>query len=263
MPIFYCISDVHGFYDEMKVALDEAGFDENNPEHWLVGCGDYMDRGTQPIQVMRYLHNLPRKILIKGNHEQLLVDCCYRGQAFSHDLSNGTADTIWNIAYTPGYIEDFPEMCDYALKRTKPFRDSMVNYLETKNYIFVHSWIPVINKDGLPAYYTRNRDFDFNPDWRDASQKDWDDATWGDPFDMAARGLNQTGKAIVFGHWHCSTGWAKAEGRSEFGEDAKFDPYYGDGFIAIDACTAHTHKVNVLVLEDEFLEGNNGDSETY
>jgi hypothetical protein len=61
-------------------------------------------------------------------------------------------------------------------------------------------------------------------------------------------------KTVVFGHWHCSTGWAKAEGCSEFDEDAKFEPYYGDGFIAIDACTAHSGKVNVLVLEDEFLE---------
>ena len=257
MPKFFVISDVHGFYDEMKKALDEAGFDENDPNHWLIGCGDYFDRGPNPIGVMKYLHNLPRKILARGNHEKLLVDCCHRGEAWTHDVSNGTARTIWDIA--SGHITDFPEMCDYTLKRTKPFRDSMVNYFETKNYIFVHSWIPAINKDGKPAHYTRGRSFDFNPDWRNTGQKEWDDATWGNPFDMAARGLNQTGKTIVFGHWHASAGWAEAEGRSEFSSDAKFDPYYGDGFIAIDACTAHTHKVNVLVLEDEFLEGNNGD----
>ena len=253
MPKFFVMSDIHGFYDEMIKALNEAGFDENNPEHWVITCGDHFDRGSKPLQVMRYLHNLPRKVLVKGNHEQLLVDCCYRGQAYSHDVSNGTAHTIWNIAYTPGYIEDFAEMCDYALKRTKFFRDSMVNYFETKNHIFVHSWIPVINKDGLPAHYTRGRNFEFNPNWRNASQKEWSDAMWGNPFDMAARGLLPD-KTIVFGHWHCSTGWANKEGYSEFGKDAKFDPYYGDGFIAIDACTAHSGKVNVIIIEDEFLE---------
>ena len=253
MSKFFVISDVHGFYNEMKKALDEAGFDENNPEHYVVGLGDFFDRGPDPIKVMKYLHNLPRKILIKGNHEQLLVNCCYRGQAYSHDISNGTANTIWDIAYTPGYIEDFAEMCDYTLNRTKPFRDSMVNYFETKNYIFVHSWVPIINKDGLPAHYTKGRSFDFNPDWRNANQEEWDDAMWGNPFDMAARGLLPD-KTIIFGHWHCSAGWAETEGRSEFGTDAKFDPYYGDGFISIDACTAHTRKVNVLVIEDKFLE---------
>ena len=48
-----------------------------------------------------------------------------------------------------------------------------------------------------------------------------------------------------------SAGWARAEGRSEFGEDAKFEPYYGDGYIAIDGMTAISHKVNILVIEDE------------
>jgi hypothetical protein len=70
---------------------------------------------------------------------------------------------------------------------------------------------------------------------------------------MAEQGLLPD-KTIVFGHWHCSTGWAKAENRSEFGDDAKFDPYYGDGFIGIDACTVRSGKCNVIVIEDEFLE---------
>jgi hypothetical protein len=41
---------------------------------------------------------------------------------------------------------------------------------------------------------------------------------------------------------------------SEFEEDAIWDPYYANGIIAIDGCTAHTGKVNVLVLEDEFID---------
>lgn len=170
-----------------------------------------------------------------------------------HDISNGTAKTIFHL----GYGHEFDDMCKYTLTKIRPFVNDMANYFETKNYIFVHSWIPVINKDGLPAHYTRNRKFEFNPDWRNASQKDWDAAMWGNPFDMADRGF-MPDKTIVFGHWHCSTGWANAEGRSEFEDDAKFDPYYGDGFIGIDACTAHSGKCNVIVIEDEFLEGANG-----
>lgn len=249
MPKLFVVSDVHGYYDEFKIALDDAGFDQNNPDHWLIGLGDYMDRGRQPKQVMQYLRNLPQKVLIRGNHEKLILDCCYRGDVYMHDISNGTAQTIIDFSAND-YI---PEACDYVLPRIKAYYNEMVNYFETEHYIFVHSWIPVISKDNLPAHYTRGRLFEFNPDWRDANQKDWDAATWGNPFDMADNGLNQTGKTIVFGHWHCSTGWAKAEGREEFGDDAKFDPYFGDGFIAVDACTAYSGKVNVLVLEDEFI----------
>jgi hypothetical protein len=82
---------------------------------------------------------------------------------------------------------------------------------------------------------------------------------WGNPFAMAERGLLPD-KIIVFGHWHCSTGWAKEEGLSEFGDDAKWDIYRNEDkkIIGIDRCTAHTGKVNVLVIEDNFLskEGN-------
>lgn len=252
MPKFFVTSDIHSYYDELIVALKGAGFDENNENHYLVVCGDCFDRGPDSARVLKYLQNLPRKVLIKGNHEQLLLDCCKRGYPSQHDMSNGTARTIFHLGY--GY--EFDDMCEYTLIKIRPFIDGMVNYFETKNYIFVHSWIPVINKDGLPAHYTRNRKFEFNPDWRNASQEEWDEATWGNPFDMVERGLLPE-KTVVFGHWHCSTGWAKSEGRSEFGDDAKFDPYYGDGFIGIDACTAHSGKCNVIVIEED---DNNGDN---
>ena len=252
MPKFFVTSDIHSYYDELMVALDNAGFDEDNEDHYLVVCGDCFDRGPDSAKVWKYLKDLPRKILVKGNHEQLLVDCCRRGYPEAHDIHNGTAKTIWHL----GYGLEFEDMCQYTLTKIRPFINGMVNYFETKNYIFVHGWIPVINMDGLPAHYTRNRKFEFNPNWREASQKEWDEAMWGNPFDMVERGL-MPNKTVVFGHWHCSTGWARAEGRSEFEVDAKFDPYYGDGFISIDACTAHSRKCNVIVIEDEFLEDEN------
>lgn len=251
MPKLFCISDIHSYYNEMKKALDDAGFDPENEEHWLVSLGDEWDRGPDSVKVMKYLMSLPRKFLIKGNHTQLFVDLCEREYPYSYDKSNGTLRTVWQL----GLSDDFFEACRIALGRAQNLLDSHINYLETKKYIFVHSFIPLINKDGLPAHYTRDRQFEFNPDWRNASQEDWDEAMWGNPFDLASKGFNQTGKVLVFGHWHSSTGWAKEEGRSEFGEDARFDPYFGGGFISIDACTAHTGKCNVVVLEDEFLEG--------
>lgn len=248
MPKFFIMSDIHGFYDEMKLALDEAGFDPNNEDHWIITCGDHFDRGPKPAEVMRYLKNIPRTILIKGNHEQLLMDCIDRGYAESHDFHNGTAKTI--IDLSPN-AELFGEACATAYLKVKDFIGIMVDYAETKNYIFVHSWVPLINKDELPPYYTKDRQFEFNPNWRSATEKEWQDACWGNPYELADQGLLPD-KTIVFGHWHCSTGWAKAEGRSKFGNDAKFEPYYGDGFISIDACTAHSGKCNVIVLEDEF-----------
>jgi hypothetical protein len=80
---------------------------------------------------------------------------------------------------------------------------------------------------------------------------------WGNPFDRAQSGLNETDKTIVFGHWHCSAGHSiNSHGKlTEFGPDACWDIYHNkeQKIIGIDKCTAHTGEVNVLVLEDEFI----------
>ena len=248
---FVIVSDVHGFYDEMMDALDKVKF---NPEtDFLISCGDEWDRGNQPIEVMNFFDSLKRKAIIKGNHIQLFDELCLRGYPEFYDRSNGTLDTVKILGKYP-LDREFDLCCERASNKTKRYRNSLVNYFETKNYIFVHSWIPAINKDRLPAHYTYGRSFDFNPDWRNATQKEWDDAMWGNPFDMAEQGLNQTGKTIVFGHWATEHKLAAVEGREEFGANAKFDIYYEDGIIGIDACTAYSGKVNVLVLEDELLD---------
>lgn len=132
----------------------------------------------------------------------------------------------------------------------------MVNYFETQKYIFVHSWIPTRKKDKPhPAdkWITLTTD-KWMEDWRNANDVEFESAMWGNPFKMADQGLNKTGKIIVFGHFHTSYQWSKDGKCSEFGEDAIFNPYFGKDFIALDACTAYTNKVNVVVLEDDFLE---------
>lgn len=250
MPKLFVISDVHGYYYEMLDALDAAGFDPTNENHWVVSCGDHFDRGPCPEDVMTYLTLLPRKVLIFGNHEGLLMECINRGYGLSHDFSNGTVQTILDMAPN---AQPFYVACAVADERVKNFIGSMVNYFETKNYIFVHSWVPLNCDDDWPPYYVRNRKFSKMEDWREANDVEWEDARWGNPFTLAEQGLLPD-KTLVMGHWHCSAGWAKLEGRSEFGDDAKFEPFYGDGFIAIDACTARSGKVNCLVIEDEFLE---------
>ena len=234
---FYVISDVHGFYDEMIAALNEAGFDKDNPEHFLISLGDTMDRGRQPIEVMNYLQSVPNKVLIKGNHEQLIIDACQRGYCLSHDVSNGTYLTIADIGgMGEGRSEE--ECCARTLARIGSFIDQMVPYFETKNYVFTHGWLPL-----------------WIENWRKARTKDWDDAAWENGM-MCALSGDTIEKTVVCGHYHTSWGRAHIDHEGEeFGKDADFSPYYYlPACIAIDACTAYSGKVNVLVIEDEFLE---------
>ncbi len=250
----FCCSDIHSYYEPLIEALNAAGFDPNNEDHYLLVCGDCFDRGPDSGLLLHYLMSLDRKILVKGNHDLLLDECCKREFPYRHDISNGTKRTIDDIG---GAGEGYPfdTCCQRTWNKTAAYRNLLVNYFETENYIFVHSWIPTkihYEGDGKP-WYINGKAHSYNEDWRDATEMEWEEAMWGNPFEMGEQGLNKTGKTIVFGHWHCSRGWAKAEGRSEFDVDAKFEPYVGDDFIAIDTCTAYTKRVNVLVLEDTFL----------
>ena len=98
MTKYFVIADVHGFYDEMIDGLNKAGFDKINPNHVLISLGDAMDRGPKPLEVVEYLVNLPRKILIRGNHEDLLQELFNGRSLCSCDITNGTFNTIRMLA---------------------------------------------------------------------------------------------------------------------------------------------------------------------
>lgn len=239
----FVVSDIHSFYTPLKKALDEKGFDPTNENHWLIVCGDAFDRGGESEEVLHFLMSLERKILIKGNHDILLEDLCLREAPCMHDYSNGTIKTLEDLG-DMGMGYSFEWCCQNAWNKTAAYRDLLVNYFETKNYIFVHSWIPTINQPFIS--------YDCN--WRKATDDRWEAAMWVNPFDMAISGLNQSGKTIIFGHWHCSAGHKMLGHCKDEFKYAMWEPCFMNDAIGIDRCTAHTGEVNVLVLEDEFLE---------
>ena len=258
MKLFVC-SDIHSAYTPWMKALDEAGFDPNDDNHKIILCGDLFDRMDGSVEVYKFAMDMIKKdklTYIVGNHEHLLMQCLERGYPYSNDFSNGTYKTICDLGEAGKGIP-FDECCVIAGEKLRPLFENMVNYWESANYIFVHSFIPVNSEDGLPIYYVHpDRKFSKIEDWRNADYAQWQNATWGNPFQLVKHGLLPD-KILTFGHWHCSTGWAEKEGISEFGEDAKFDAFYGDGYIALDSCVAHSGKINVVVIEDDLLEENN------
>lgn len=245
--LFAC-SDIHSAYTPWMEALNKAGFNKNNPRHKIVLCGDLFDRMDESLLAYDFVMDMLEKdklIYILGNHESLLQDCIERGYPVRHDWSNGTAKSIIDLA---PHAENFYDACAVVHEKMKPLLKQAVNYFETKNYIFVHSWIALKCNDDLPVYYTNNRKFEFNLDWRHAHYSEWEQARWGNPFELAKQGFLPE-KTVVFGHWH-----TYGQRPSDYEGEDLFDPIYGDGYIGIDATTALSGKVNVVVLDDEFLE---------
>ena len=262
---YYVVADVHGFYDELVSALTEKGYFEDTSPHKLIVCGDLFDRGKGAEKLQNFIVDLIDReevILIRGNHEDLLeefVENIYRyldfGVQYTHHHSNGTVNTVLQLTgLTLTKATMYPARAQALMRHTplyKKILPAMRNYFETEHYVFVHGWIPCY---GVGSGRTPNRYIPMDEDWRNASEEDWGDCRWYNGMDAAYQGITEPYKTIVCGHWHCSYGHSRYQGNGdEFGESADFSPYIAEGIIAIDGCTAFSHKVNCIVIEDEEL----------
>lgn len=258
---YYVVADIHGFYDLMIAALTERGYFADTGPHKLIICGDLFDRGSQCMQLQDFVYGLLRRdevILIRGNHEDLLEDYVdnlpyyveYDWRADHHRI-NGTVQTVLNFTgSTDTDLVVRPQAVAAAMKHTAVFKNilpAMRDYFETKNYIFVHGWIPsTMLKLGKSERYL------FNPDWRCAGPQEWESARWYNGMTAARQGDFEPFKMIICGHVHTSYGHFHYENKGpEYGEGADFSPYYAEGVIAIDGAAADSGRVNCIVIEDD------------
>jgi len=262
MKKYYVVSDIHSFYKELRFALKEAGFDRKNKDHILIICGDIFDRGPDTIKVFNYIKSVPknRRILIKGNHESLYNELLNKPYPEQHDYSNKTVDTFCHIAGVEvDYYRDVEWKQIVEKVKSSPITKFInskewLNYYELGNYVFVHSFIPteVLEFD----FWGDPKKSAYNPNWRNASNYEWESARWGSPWKQYLDGLfdkeKENGKILVCGHWHTSD-FHKYLG-SDFAGANRHDIYYGDNIIAIDGGVwrkngEYYHPQNVLVIE--------------
>ncbi len=257
---YFVVSDVHSYFNLLIKALKEAGFDENDQSHKLIICGDAFDRGDGSKLLEEYIVKLFSKdklVYIKGNHEELAMNFLMQSELIlrtkeyamkTHHYFNGTIETFSQLTDMTlnGMVVSPTTFLDRALKT--PYVSTIipkaVDYFETKNHIFVHGYIPchVRFKQFVGEYYS------YNENWRNADEDEWHKARWLNGMNCWKQGVVEMGKAIVCGHFHCSYGhYAYGDAKSEF---SNFEPFIRDGIKAIDAATAYSGKINVLVIED-------------
>ncbi len=258
---YFVTSDIHSFCDELLVALDEARFDVDNPEHVLVIAGDLFDRGPKTVELFNYLMSIPegRLVLIEGNHELLFRSLVNKAIPHDYDFSNGTVQSFCHIAGVPyddvlswycsayyGFDDETESGNVWDRVRRKVKRSAIgrfalresnfKKFFEIGDYIIVHAFIPAV-PDGL--------------DWRTDKNADWEKAEWDCPYALYDSGKFKRemaiGKTLICGHWHASDFHSHYEGAPYMGD---FTPYCGRHLIALDACTAHTKMCNVIVIDD-------------
>ena len=233
---YFIISDIHGYYSVLKEELDKQGFDKYKDT--LISLGDNFDRGDENWEMYRFLSTLPNVILIRGNHEDCLVDMIQRGYPEGHDEHNKTINTA--IEIMKHY--DLTNYYDIqALMNTEFYRwltsDIWKDYIEFDNLILTHSTIPNTN---FPTFK---------------------DSRWANPI------INRVNnKILICGHWFAYL--AKKEYNKDVDRDDEialycginlpehklkyfYEPYIDKDLIMIDACTPLTKKCNVLVYDDK------------
>ena len=99
---YYVVSDIHGYYTQMKSALEKAGFFSDTTPHKLIMLGDLFDRGHEAKQLQQFILEQMEQdkiILIRGNHEDLFVELVTTdaGMPYSYHKSNGTYDTALQL----------------------------------------------------------------------------------------------------------------------------------------------------------------------
>lgn len=248
------VSDIHGNLDKLQIALKEAHFKPHKDT--LVSLGDPFDRGTQNLEVLKFLMSLPNRILVAGNHDLRLKYILLGADGFNrYDHMNGLDETLYDLCnhdkiYGSGALI-------YALKNSAKYRDNYrllrryfdecVYGLEWKDLIAVHGWIPTIEvQEGNKVYRV------FDPQWRTAGDYEWYDATWADTKEYIKRNLFPE-KRMVIGHWHAYDLSVMYQGNTVTAyETTTNDAFETKEFIAIDGCTAAPDgKVNTYIYESK------------
>ena len=247
---YFCVADVHSFYTEMRRALSEQGYDENNPSHIFVSLGDLFDRGPESKECLEFVNSIPRerKILIRGNHEVLMRQMVFGGNwPRGIDKHNGTWKTACDLTGV-----DKAEVMEKMRKNSefwKYYHDTEY-YRVVGDYILTHAWVPFDILHGFDS--KTGKDFFLKKamsvkEWDIIDDYDWDNRfTWMNGMELWKEGVRIEGKTIICGHWNTSWGWKEIRHKcnSFYDVDAIHEPFIDEGIVALDACTVVSKKVN-------------------
>jgi len=136
----YAIADLHGRLDILEAALAAIEADAKRPGT-IVFLGDYVDRGPQSKQIIDRLMAGPSPgwtwICLKGNHEDIMVQC-----------ASGKADLGWWIVNGGGatlisYGQKVGEIADRAIVPVEhlDWLDGLPMICVTQHRVFVHAGV--------------------------------------------------------------------------------------------------------------------------
>jgi serine/threonine protein phosphatase 1 len=155
--LVYAVGDIHGCYDLMTGLLAQIVTDADrasNRRPIVIFCGDYVDRGPDSAKVVEALVWLQKRTdlevrLLKGNHEQALLDFLERPEKAGPWIAYGGAATLSSYgveppsadADEPGYIQARDQLLEKMPSSHLRLLQHLELMLSVGDYAFVHAGV--------------------------------------------------------------------------------------------------------------------------
>jgi serine/threonine protein phosphatase 1 len=150
----YAVGDIHGRLDllgQLLSRVDADMADRPVTRPIFVFLGDYIDRGPSSRETIDRLlqrRELNECVFLKGNHEQLVVDCLNNPRVFHHWLRLGGVETLASYGLTIGHLTSRTKVAELqaAFHRALPrahlnfFREQQTSFA-CGDFFFAHAGI--------------------------------------------------------------------------------------------------------------------------
>ena len=251
MKKYFAFSDPHGCFSFLMNSLTKAGFEKDNPEHHLIGVGDYFDRGSENKEMLEFLYDMftqKRLEFIMGNHDEMLYE-------FLKKIDDG----IFNAAYN-GLDWTIANLSGISIDKMKEliiYQDMLVDKIK-ENHPYIIKFLKAAKKEiNLGKYKFIHAGYIHENKYQNWEDTNWEIDPWAKTPDWIkmfhTSSLYDPETIYVFGHWHAKKLHDTFNGIefNEYGMQKHRDYTFTYGnFIGLDARTNLSGFVNILVLEE-------------
>ena len=137
----YVMSDIHGDFDSYLKMLEMIQFKN---EDILYILGDVIDRGKDPIALLKYIKNQENIIFLIGNHEDMMVRALKKTCSNLQELITSTEMKRWNRNGGMATLEQFIRLDEQEqLELIEFVEESWIVLpqvtIDKKHFYFVHA----------------------------------------------------------------------------------------------------------------------------
>lgn len=133
------VGDIHGHFEKFRSAYDRVKFD--GAEELLIFLGDYIDRGPSVRRTLEFVMKLAEEknvVLLRGNHEQMMLDYFFGGATGECWLMNGGRDTMAELL---AWEKESPGAAGRVLSFLQRLPLSYTVEQDGERYFFAHAGV--------------------------------------------------------------------------------------------------------------------------